>query len=68
MKRWQDWANLVLGAWMVASPWIIGFSTNTPARNGAIALGALVFLMSLWAHLERVRYERITQQRSHAGL
>jgi len=61
-------ANLILGAWMVASPWIIGFSANTPARNGAIALGAMVFLMTLWAHLERVHYERVAQQRSHAGL
>ncbi|MEN3355246.1 MAG: hypothetical protein V7640_3404 [Betaproteobacteria bacterium] len=46
-------ANLILGAWMIVSPWILGFNANVVARDGAILLGALVFLVSLWARIER---------------
>lgn len=53
------WAVLILGAWMIVSPWILGFSANAVARDGAMALGALVFLVSLWARLEH--------RRAHAG-
>jgi hypothetical protein len=48
-----SWVNLILGAWMIVSPWILGFSGNVVARDGAMLLGALVFLVSLWARLER---------------
>ncbi|MGZ5167250.1 MAG: SPW repeat protein [Burkholderiales bacterium] len=46
------WANLILGAWMIVSPWILGFSANVIARDAAIALGALVVLLSWWAKME----------------
>jgi hypothetical protein len=49
-----EWANLLLGAWMFISPWVLGFADNSAARNGAMVIGALVFLVSLWAKLERV--------------
>ena len=33
-KRWQDWANAVLGLWTVVSPWLLGLdlSTSVAAR------------------------------------
>src|SRR4051812_11961335 len=46
------WASLALGAWMFFSPWVLGFTNNEPARNGALMLGALIFFISLWAKLE----------------
>ena len=46
-----------LGLWMFFSPWIFGFMSNVEARNSAWVLGAMVFLMSLWALLERRRLE-----------
>src|SRR5215470_19223722 len=33
-NRWQDWLNLILGAWLFISPWVLGFA-NTAAVNGA---------------------------------
>jgi SPW repeat len=27
-KRWQDWANGILGLWMFASPWMLGFAAG----------------------------------------
>ncbi|MFO7275509.1 MAG: SPW repeat protein [Pseudomonadota bacterium] len=45
MKRWQDWVNVVLGAWMVVSPWVLGFaSTDSAAAWSAWILGAAVLI------------------------
>jgi len=33
-NRWQDWVNLLLGAWLFISPWALGFS-NMGAEGGA---------------------------------
>jgi hypothetical protein len=52
-----------LGIWMFVSPWVLGFVSNVEARNSAWALGALVFLMSLWALLER----RVLARRAVVG-
>jgi len=49
---WEDWVDMVLGAWLAMSPWILGFSDSHPAatRNALIvgivvaALSALTFL------------------------
>jgi hypothetical protein len=41
MKRWQDWANLALGAWMIISPWALGFAdSDNAAALSAWTLGA----------------------------
>ena len=46
-RRWQDWVNLLLGAWLFVSPWFLpdqgGYATN------AYWVGALIFLVSVWA-------------------
>ena len=47
MRKWQDWANLVLGLWLVLSPWILGFSGTSSAPWNAVILGLLVGLLAL---------------------
>jgi hypothetical protein len=50
MKRWQDWANLVLGAWMVVSPWALGFADgNSPAALSAWIVGAAIVVFAVLA-------------------
>lgn len=51
MRKWQDWANLVLGLWLVLSPWILGFSGTSSATWNAVLLGLAVGLLSL-LHLQ----------------
>lgn len=53
-NRWQDWAMLVLGAWLVVSPfWMDAYaSVSSVAAWNAYVLGALVIAMS-WAALVR---------------
>ncbi|TFU14942.1 SPW repeat protein [Thermus tengchongensis] len=47
MQRWQDWANLVLGVWLILSPWLLGFSGTPAAMWNAVIVGAVVGLMAL---------------------
>ncbi|AYG75494.1 SPW repeat protein [Rhizobium sp. CCGE532] len=46
--EWEEWANLVLGLWLIASPWLLGFATNVSAMWTDIVLGMLIAAASLW--------------------
>ena len=58
-SRTGELANLILGVWLFFSPWVLGFTDNPAARNGAMILGALVFLLALWAKAEAAQARRI---------
>jgi hypothetical protein len=47
--RWQDWLALVLGAWVIISPWIFGIEIGGTLAWTAWILGALIVLVALWA-------------------
>ncbi len=49
MKRWQDGVNLVLGLWLVVSPWVLAFSQNGAAMWNAVIVGAIFVVLSLLA-------------------
>lgn len=47
--EWEEWANLILGLWLVASPWLLGFAANDNAMWTHVVLGLLVAAISAWA-------------------
>ncbi|NMM90694.1 hypothetical protein B2J88_41270 [Rhodococcus sp. SRB_17] len=47
-RAWEEWTEGVLGLWMVASPWVLGFSTNHIAMVNAVVSGIAVALLALW--------------------
>jgi hypothetical protein len=50
-RAWEEGINIVLGLSLLASPWVLGFaSQSTPTSNAGI-VGALVALLALWAML-----------------
>lgn len=57
-SRAAKWADMILGIWMIVSPWVLGFTQNAAATYGALAVGVLVFFVSLWAFLERAEVQR----------
>ena len=48
-QAWEEWINLALGAWLFASPWVLGFSTSVLLMWNAVIVGALVVLLAGWA-------------------
>jgi SPW repeat len=48
--EWEEWANLIVGLWVLASPWLLGFA-HGKAMPVNVALGLLIAFMSaleLW--------------------
>jgi hypothetical protein len=43
--RWEEWANLLLGIWLIVSPWILGF-THTRAMHFSIGIGVVIAFLS----------------------
>jgi hypothetical protein len=43
---WEEWADVVLGVWLVLSPWVLGFVSLTALTWNAVIMGALAVLLS----------------------
>lgn len=48
-NSWQEWANLTLGAWLLVSPWVLGFSQSAVLMWNAVIFGAGLFVLASWA-------------------
>jgi hypothetical protein len=46
---WEEWANLVLGLWLIIAPWVHGFSIHIHATWNLVAVGVIVAVLSLVA-------------------
>ena len=46
--EWEEWLVLAAGAWLVASPWALGFADRATQRNAHLAVGVLVVLVAAW--------------------
>jgi hypothetical protein len=45
-REWEEWVNLAIGCWILASPWVLEF----PHRSGmhvAVGVGGVVVFLSL---------------------
>lgn len=46
-NRWQDWLNMLLGAWLFASPWLLKYANDLPrAAWSAWISGAAIVLFA----------------------
>lgn len=56
VKHWQDPVNAICGAWLILSPWALGFAGTTAAAWNFVVAGVLlvatalgaIFLPRLW--------------------
>jgi SPW repeat-containing protein len=47
---WEEWLNLIVGLWVLISPWVLGFQ-GTTAMTVAVIVGAAVAVLAaieLW--------------------
>jgi hypothetical protein len=49
MRSWQDYVNVVVGAWLFFSPWILGFAGMQLALWNALIFGAVIFVLAVSA-------------------
>ena len=64
LKHWQDAVNLVLGAWLALSPWMLGFSANGQAMLAAVATGIPIAALALWTLLTDKDYNAWQRERT----
>ena len=43
-RVWKEWADVLLGLWLVASPWILGFLSAQAPRWNALACGLIIIV------------------------
>jgi SPW repeat len=45
--RWQDYIDVLIGAWIVTSPWVVGFTDTHPlATWNAVILGVAIAVIA----------------------
>jgi formate hydrogenlyase subunit 4 len=52
-RPWQEAINIVLGAWLLVSPWLVGFKAIPSLMWSAVVIGVLVMLCSAIGLIER---------------
>jgi hypothetical protein len=45
-RPWQEGVNILLGAWLLVSPWVLGFRANPSLMWSAVLIGVLVIIGS----------------------
>lgn len=60
VKHWQDPANIVLGLWLVISPWILAYAMEMNAVWNAVIVGALVAALGAYELFEVKAWEEWT--------
>ncbi len=47
-QAWEEWTNVALGAWLLISPWALGFSSSALLMWNAVIVGALIVVLAGW--------------------
>ncbi|MSU88008.1 hypothetical protein GE300_00060 [Rhodobacteraceae bacterium 2CG4] len=54
---WEEWADMAVGAWLVISPWVLGFAALTAGAEGGafaatwnfVVIGLLTLALAAWS-------------------
>jgi hypothetical protein len=47
-RAWEEWTECALGAWLVISPWVLGFGAQRDAMLAAVGSGLVIVVLALW--------------------
>ena len=56
LRAWAELIILVLGAWLLLSPWILGFSASPVLMWNSVIVGALILIFAGWRLAEDRRH------------
>ena len=52
---WEEWLNLIVGIWVLVSPWVLGFA-GTTAMQVHVVIGVIVAVLAaleIWLLYQR---------------
>lgn len=58
---WQGWVNLILGLWLIVSPWLLGFSSTAGAMWNSVIVGFVVAILAYWGQTEASRVQSVSK-------
>jgi hypothetical protein len=61
-QPWEEWAAALVGVWLVASPWIFGFSDATAMTWSTVIAGVVIVVAAAWAVLANPGTGRLASQ------
>ena len=47
-RAWEEWLETLIGLWLIAAPWALGFNELLPAMRASVATGVGVAVLGLW--------------------
>jgi SPW repeat len=50
-QPWLSWVNVVLGAWVIISAWVLGFVDTPAALWDNVIVGVIVLIVAAWSAL-----------------
>lgn len=51
-NRWEEWAEAALGAWLIVSPYLLGFATQMNATWNQVIVGIIVGGLAIWSAMD----------------
>ena len=48
-QTWEELVSGLLGAWLVISPWVLGFSGSSPALLTHVLVGIAAIVLAIWS-------------------
>src|SRR3546814_12329343 len=54
-KAWEERLNIALGAWLLVSPWLLGFSASSAPMWNVVIIGTLTVAFAGWDRSEERR-------------
>jgi hypothetical protein len=51
-QDWEEWISVALGAWLIASPWVLGFSHVNVALLSHVLIGLATIVLAIWSSAE----------------
>ena len=61
--RWIHRIEVVLGIWILTSPWILGYASSEAALWNSVIIGATVGLVGLWGMFGSVEEPRKQEEK-----
>jgi hypothetical protein len=46
--EWEEWLNLIVGLWVIISPWVLHFSTNLQVTSTNVIIGVIVAALAAY--------------------
>ena len=61
----ERWTFIVIGAWLIIAPWVLGFSDSVLVKWSSIFCGIILVAMNAWVISEK--YEAIKKENNNHG-